>query len=269
MGWNAMVWRHVSNDDFILGSCSNVAIRPVVRRGSPVELLTTQRESPPEDFVPDSPASDAPKEHTAYIPLQSTEPIFPAAHFLDRDILHLAQLEIPRVNVTISSTVADMVGSVVDIHSTSALFFETVHKWMPILSKKQFYLNLLNRLSHRRAELFLLALSMKLCSSRVKTADSELYRVVKQLYFVIESCGTLSMQVLQAGILIALYELGHAIYPATFLSVGACARYATALGIDKTASSRVYTKLSWIEEEECRRAWWSILVLDRFVLPNH
>lgn len=107
---------------------------------------------------------------------------------------------------------------------------------------------------------------MKLCSSHVESAETDLYRVVKQFYFDVESCGTLSIQVLQAGVLIALYELGHAIYPATFLSVGGCCRYATALGLDKDVSSRGYSKLPWIEEEEHRRVWWSLLILDRYVL---
>ncbi|KFY02421.1 hypothetical protein V490_00506 [Pseudogymnoascus sp. VKM F-3557] len=89
--------------------------------------------------------------------------------------------------------------------------------------------------------------------------------MVKQLHFDIESSGTLSIQVLQAAVLIALYELGHAIYPAALLSVGRCARYATALDINKPTASLGSIKLPWIEEEESRRVWWAIAILDRFL----
>ncbi len=57
---------------------------------------------------------------------------------------------------------------------------------------------------------------MKLCSSHVTTPKTTLYRVTKQFHFDVET-GILSIQVLQAGILIALYEIGHAVYPAALL----------------------------------------------------
>jgi hypothetical protein len=190
-----------------------------------------------------------------------------AARFLDPDIFHLMQLEIPKVDAKITKAVIDLVGSISDIQAVANIHFDGVHTWMPIISKKQFYDNLLHRLSYRRSELFLLTLSMKLCSAtHIVTPKTILYRMVKQLHFDIESSGTLSIQVLQAAVLIALYELGHAIYPAALLSVGCCARYATALDINKPTASLGSIKLPWIEEEETRRVWWAIAILDRFVL---
>lgn len=190
-----------------------------------------------------------------------------AARFLDPDIFHLMQLEIPKVDAKITKAVIDLVGSISDIQAVANIHFDGVHTWMPIISKKQFYDNLLHRLSYRRSELFLLTLSMKLCSAtHIVTPKTILYRMVKQLHFDIESSGTLSIQVLQAAVLIALYELGHAIYPAALLSVGCCARYATALDINKPTASLGSIKLPWIEEEETRRVWWAIAILDRCVL---
>lgn len=166
----------------------------------------------------------------------------------------------------ITAAVADLVGGMSDIQATANLYFETVHTWMPILSRKLFFSNLLHRLSHRRAESFLLILSMRLCSAQVTTPRTRLYRTVKQLYAEIEASGALSFQVLQASILIALYEMGHSVYPAAFLSVGLCARYATTLGINTNPASLHAKKLAWLEEEEHRRVWWSLAILDRFVL---
>ncbi len=160
-----------------------------------------------------------------------------AASFLDPDNFILAQVETLKTDDVITKTVANLVGSVSEIQTTAQVFFETVHVWMPIVSKKQFQEGLLERLAVRRAELFLLVLAMKLCSSRTTVARSLLYRTVKQLYFDIESSGRLSIQMLQAAVLIAIYELGHGIYPAVILSVGNCARIGILLGIDRSLTT--------------------------------
>jgi hypothetical protein len=76
----------------------------------------------------------------------------------------------------------------------------------------------------------------------------------------------MSIHVLQAGILITFYELGQAIYPAAYLSVGSCARYGLALGIDKLSlipPSEGDASQAWNEQEESRRVWWAVLIFDR------
>ncbi|KAL6788557.1 N-terminal binuclear Zn cluster-containing/DNA binding domain-containing protein [Trichoderma sp. SZMC 28012] len=190
---------------------------------------------------------------------------FIAESFLDPEVFSKAQLKVVNVDVEVTNDIAELVGSVLDIQATSAKFFKSVHMWMPIISKPHFCANLLNRLTYKRAELFLLVLSMKLSFTRVKTWNTPLYETVKLFQFKIEASGVLSTLVLQASILIALYELGHGIYPAAYLSVGSCARYATAMGIEKSILSSSAAHGQWIEEEECRRMWWAILVLDRYL----
>jgi hypothetical protein len=69
-------------------------------------------------------------------------------------------------------------------------------------------------------------------------------------------------------LLVALYEVGHAIYPAAFMSVAACVRYAHALGIQPGGMQRLKLPLTWVEDEERRRIWWSAFLLDRFVSLN-
>ncbi|KAK5992008.1 Transcription factor BOA15 [Cladobotryum mycophilum] len=222
-----------------------------------IQDTATEQSSSPQDR----------RENEYYrVPPEPTGANILAESFLDPEVFNRAQLETPRGNLdeVITKQVSDLVGSVLDIKATSKAFFDTVHAWMPIISRIQFSKTLLNRLSYRRAELYLLILSMRLCCSRVTTARTLLYRTTKQLHFEIEGLGAPSLPVLQASVLIALYELGHAIYPAASLSVAHCARYATALGIDKTVTAKGIAGLEWIEEEERRRVWWSILTLDRF-----
>lgn len=97
-----------------------------------------------------------------------------------------------------------------------------------------------------------------------------LYRIAKRFYLETEIAGVQSIYMLQAGILIAFYELGQAIYPAAYLTVGACARYGLALGIDKLSLEPVgdIDGNSWNEVEEKRRVWWGVLLFDRLVFNN-
>ena len=72
---------------------------------------------------------------------------------------------------------------------------------------------------------------------------------------------------LQAGILIAIYELGQAIYPAAYLTVGACARFGLGLAINTLSKAPPggVDERSWNEIEEKQRVWWAVLLLDRLV----
>jgi hypothetical protein len=97
--------------------------------------------------------------------------------------------------------------------------------------------------------------------------QTDLYRTVKRFFLEVELTGLVSLTLLQAALLIAFYELGHAIYPFANISVGVCVRYGAALGIEPRSQEQG-NRLStdWIEEEERTRLWWALFLLDRLVL---
>ncbi|MCJ1246722.1 hypothetical protein MMC30_003931 [Trapelia coarctata] len=196
---------------------------------------------------------------------------FPAVYFLDSLVCEHGQVEIPRVNLSIPPYISEYIGG--DPRAVSARFFETVHVWMPLISKKRFYdylMNPLSQLSHPRADLTILIFCMKLINwSPVKQtqdkAKTPAYLAAKRILLAAELDGMLTLQILQASIIVLIYEVGHAIYPAAYMSVGSCAKYGLALGIDKQrAISSTASILDILEEEERRRAWWAIVVFDRF-----
>lgn len=200
------------------------------------------------------------------VPSHSTGVNFLTERFLDPEAFSSAQLRVPEPDLDhlITKDVSDFVGDVANIKAISDKFFTTVHDWMPIVSKIQFLANLVSWLTHKRAELFFLILAMKLSYEQVSGPRTPLYQITKYLQFRIENSGALSLQVVQASVLIAVYEMGHGIYPSAFLSIAGCARYGTALGIDKSILCKDFNGISWNELEERRRVWWSILVLDRY-----
>lgn len=89
------------------------------------------------------------------------------------------------------------------------------------------------------------------------------YLALKVALLEAELAGIVTLQLLQVWTLISFYEMGHAIYPSAYFSIGTCARYATALGLH--AHDLFDHHMPYMEVEEKRRTWWVIVVLDRFV----
>jgi len=138
-----------------------------------------------------------------------------------------------------------------------------------MISKKRFYHNLLNPLAQPRADVSLLLLCMRLITwspsenPNVKEPQTSGYFMAKRFLLEIETAGILTLQALQGCILLTIYEIGHAIYPAAYISIGICVRLATALGIHGKVMPHVSDISAWVEQEERRRVWWSVVILDR------
>jgi hypothetical protein len=202
-----------------------------------------------------------------------------AIYFLAPNLFKQARLQLPRPEIPVPAEVSALIGDAASARGIANAFFPTVHRWFPIVSKRGFFGHLSNPLAKRQTELSLLLLCMKLISTRPACEDScsengrtgMLYWAAKRYHATVEAAGVLSLPVLQAGILIAMYELGQGVYPAAFLSVGACANYGLALGIDRLGLSLLGCDIdesrvsSWNEIEEKRRVWWGVLFCDRCV----
>ncbi|KAH8648021.1 putative fungal-specific transcription factor [Tricladium varicosporioides] len=189
--------------------------------------------------------------------------------FLDPSLLRYGQVEAPQMVPPVPTQILRLLGDMDEIHTTTSTFFDHIHLWMPFISKKRFYERHLRPSCQLQPDIVLLLLCLKLATTLPPTdprnPQTPLYHIVKHFYLEIEGSGILSIQVLQAGVLLALYELGHAIYPAAYLSIGACARYAHALGIGVSGNLNTRRVLTMVEVEERRRVWWAIVILDRFV----
>ena len=194
---------------------------------------------------------------------------FPTMLFLDPGILQHGQVEISRAATPVPTHVLNILGDMDEILVTATKFFEHIHLWMPFVSKKRFYELYLRSSFQSRSDVVLLLLSLKLITTlppkSPRNPRTPLYYAAKHFYLEVEGSSIFSIPVLQAGVLLSLYELGHAIYPAAFLSIGACARYAHALGINGCGTLNTRRVLTLVEVEERRRIWWAIVILDRFV----
>lgn len=151
----------------------------------------------------------------------------------------------------------------------------TVHTYLPVVSKIRLYQHLANPMHEPGSDMALLFLAMRLACSEISDGmppQTQLYIDVKSFYTFVESQNGFTIQLIQAGQLISLYEMGHAIYPAAYLTVGNCARVGHAMGLHaalKDTPQVLPRPTTWTEHEERRRVWWGVVILDRFINLGH
>lgn len=172
------------------------------------------------------------------------------------------------MSIPIPPYASDFIG---DAWAVGDLFFSHIHKSFPFISKKRFYENLLNPLSQHRSDATILIFCMKLVmwlpseSANSTEPRSPSYLFAKRTLLEAEVAGILSLQLLQAWLLVTIYELGHAIYPSAYMSIATCARYGSLLDLKRDRSQVFRDTATWVLLEERRRTWWAIVVLDRSV----
>lgn len=112
-----------------------------------------------------------------------------------------------------------------------------------------------------RADTALLLLCMKLVQD---TALPELYTTATRFLYSLQTKGILTLRIVQAGLLLSVYELGYGDFPAAFITIGHTARCAVALGLhNKLAPQLAGRPRSWVDWEERQRVWWMVVILDR------
>jgi hypothetical protein len=167
----------------------------------------------------------------------------------------------------IPEEIATALGTRSDIDAIKASYFESIHLWMPIINKIR-----LDRLTARsegmmRGDIALLYLCMKLVQQIPpphQSGHSELYIVTKQFLDSLQTKGLLTLQIIQASLLVSVYELGHGIFPAAFMTIGHCARSGIAMGLHNRLAPQLAGKpRSWVDWEERQRVWWMVVILDR------
>lgn len=145
-------------------------------------------------------------------------------------------------------------------------YFATIYKRMPIISKKRFCERLPSLLVDAPADFIALCLCMFLLQQHPlresQNLQPALYVMIKNILSLLECSGYLSLHTVQCRLLVAFYEIGHGIYPAALISIGASARMSQALGITRNTRC-IDCDTTRMNGEEERRIWWAVVNLDR------
>ncbi|KAI0881325.1 uncharacterized protein GGS22DRAFT_73651 [Annulohypoxylon maeteangense] len=202
-------------------------------------------------------------------PLLRTKGIydFPAMFFLDSEVcLQPLSSELNQAMPSVSSH--NIPAEALAVYDK---YFSTIHHWLPILSKKiaRRYIGEDGLAPDSPSQL--LFLCMKLVSeppsSSVSPRTCMTYARTLETLLKVENSCLPCLQLLQSIILIAIYEIGHAIYPAAYLRVGYASRLCIMMGFHdrKNANQLFKDAVGWTGREEERRAWWAVFCLDRIM----
>lgn len=168
----------------------------------------------------------------------------------------------PSVSSAITEQLSMAVGNVSNIRVLAARYFSTIHLWLPVVSESLFYERLPNTFTKPRADVSLLSLSMAIITTipteKGLESMSSLYTLVKGSIAIIEAANLNTPEVVQARLLVSLFETGHAL-PAAYISLAGTARAAAAIKINETINDPCSPS-----SEESRRLWWGIVMLDRY-----
>ncbi|KAG4412644.1 hypothetical protein IFR04_014215 [Cadophora malorum] len=140
----------------------------------------------------------------------------------------------------------------------------------PILIEDDYYGRLPDTYNRPCAKHSLLSLSMALVVSIPEEhvtpeSFSSLYMLVKSSIAIVEAANIHSLEVVQSRLLLCLFEVGHAIEPAAFMSLGTTARAAAAIGLNqKLDNAGSPSDEACSMREVGLRVWWGIVMVDRW-----
>lgn len=169
-----------------------------------------------------------------------------------------AQFLQSNISIAVTENLSCVVGDLFALRKVAGRYFSSIHVWFPILSESSYDERLSRAFSKPCAEFSLLSLSLALITTIPPEDDvwdsfSSLYMLVKSSIAVVEAANIYSLEVVQARLLVSLFEVGHDIEPAAYISIAATARAAAAIGLNKGNEM----------SEEGSRVWWGIVMLDR------
>jgi hypothetical protein len=150
------------------------------------------------------------------------------------------------------------------VQSVTAVYFRTIDVWLPIISPQKCVEKLKNIASDNNPELCNLLLCMYLVTrqpgntSGIKEMQTPLYFEAKTLLTALTSSGHSSIEVIQAGVLLSLYEQGHGMIDVAQLTMSVCTRMAMKIKVALRAAPE-------LQNTDFGRLWWGIIILDRYV----
>ena len=193
--------------------------------------------------------------------------LFPDAFFIDAEIFRSVSHSALSTNYPVPPQVSALLG--LDAAAVCEPYFSSIDTWFPFISRKRLNQGIQANTSTETAGLALLLLCMKLVTNTPvisSAADSTLYREARSYLNTMEEVSPMSLHFFQSLVLVALFEIGHGIFPAAYLTVGRATRIGLLRGIhDRKSATQLFQKpQTWTYWKEERRTWWATSILERW-----
>lgn len=182
----------------------------------------------------------------------------------------LLDLTSSNLRYTLEAQVSSVVGDGLRVREAAAVFFGTVGSWLPVVEERGYYARLSRfRVEPAPADFSLLTLCIFLvCAMPVDGEMSVetrgLYILIKGLVGMLEAMGMNTLSMLQSRLLLTTFEIGHAMHPSAYISVGANVQAAVALGASAASSADLSRAFPDPQvAEEARQTWRGIVITNR------
>ncbi|KAJ4862520.1 fungal specific transcription factor domain-containing protein [Trichoderma breve] len=152
-----------------------------------------------------------------------------------------------------------------EIYRALSLYFDNVHKWIPIMSQKLFYSKMTDFSKTKRPDFAILLLSILLsihCPA-TGTAPEPLYKATRSIFWSVNATIDASLEMIQAGLLLSCYEYGFGMYKECYKTIGTCARMGHWMDLqdEKPPSDHLRYSDEWIRVAERCNVWWASTML--------
>jgi hypothetical protein len=157
---------------------------------------------------------------------------------------------------------------------TLEAYFRNIHSWIPVIHQQTLRVKISQLECKPHAETAHLVLVMQLLvrgSSDAEHGDrqSHLHYLCKYLFFLLQHAREPSLELIQAGLLLAVYEVGCGNPQSASLSIGSCARLGYILRLHDDQMDDINAFSFPVKAEEQRRVWVGIYMVDRLVESSH
>jgi hypothetical protein len=183
------------------------------------------------------------------------------------ELLVADKLANSNIGIFVGQEAARILGSSARFRKEAEKYFRTVHQWIQFIPKQQFLSRIHEIWDHPSPDFAVLAICMHLVIQPPGADDirSPMYAFARSLLSTMETTDPLSLEIVQARLLICIYELGHMILPAAFLSISSAARSGVLLKLDRMNSTPPADQRQRSTREEKKRVWWAVFILDWYV----
>lgn len=154
-----------------------------------------------------------------------------------------------------------------EVYRACQLYFQNVHKWVPIISQKLFYKRLTAFSQTKYSEFALLLLCVFLLTHYPANGGihEPLYKAIYTIYWRSSATLNASIELIQAGLLMACYEYGSGMTAECHKTIGLCTRMGFWLDLHTEERPLVISDDDdvWAEKAERCNLWWGLVIRDR------
>jgi hypothetical protein len=102
-------------------------------------------------------------------------------------------------------------------------------------------------------------------NEKLTSQTLSLYTFVKSIIGALESTGVNTLELIHVRLLLAIFEAGHGIIHAAYISIGATIRAAAALGFDNIHTNQAVLECldPPINVEDAKQTWRGIMCIDK------